>query len=87
MKTACREFERRVGETVTPKGGKTERVHEAVRSFQGEFTLGDLERACPEVSRDMVRRVLRELKAASEVECLGKGPGARWRKRGGSTLK
>ena len=86
LKSAYREFERLVGEVATPKGAKTERVHEAVRAFQGDFTLGDLERACPEVSRDMVRRVLRDLKAASEVECLGKGPGARWR-RGGTTLE
>ncbi len=86
LRTAYREFERRVGDIATPKGAKTERVHEAVRAFRGDFTLGDLERACPEVSRDMVRRVLRNLKAAGEVECLGKGPGARWR-RGGITLK
>ncbi len=86
LKTGYREFERRVGDVATPRGAKTERVHEAVRAFPGDFTLGDLERACPEVSRDMVRRVLRDLKAADEVECLGKGPGARWRRKG-TTLK
>ncbi len=82
LRTADREFERRVGEVAVPKGGKTERVQEAVRAFRGDFTLLDLERACPEVSRDMVRRVLRDLKAAEQVECLGRGPGARWRKKG-----
>jgi hypothetical protein len=48
----------------------------------GEFSLGDLERACPGVSRDMVRRVLRNLQRAAKVACLGRGPGAAWRKKG-----
>jgi len=77
-----RQAVRRVGEIRAPKGAKTDRVQEAVREFPGEFTLGYLERACPEVSHHMVRRVLRDLKASGEVECLGRGPGARWRKKG-----
>jgi len=82
LRTAYREFERRVGDIAVPKGAKTERVQEAVRAFPGEFTLSALEQACPGVSRDMVRRVLRDLKAQDQVECLGRGPGARWRKKG-----
>jgi len=83
LKTAYNEFERRVGDIRTPKGAKTERVHQAIKDFDGgEFTLGDLERACPEVSHHMVRRVLRDLKATGEVVCLGRGPGAKWRKKG-----
>jgi DNA-binding HxlR family transcriptional regulator len=53
-----------------------------VNAFPGEFTISDLERACPGISRDMVRRVLRDMKKADQVECLGRGPGARWRKKG-----
>jgi hypothetical protein len=41
----------------------------------------DLERACPGVSRDMIRLRLRDLKSAGRIECLGRGPGAKWRKR------
>jgi Fic family protein len=82
LKTAYREFERRVGEIALPKGAKTDRIHEAVQSFPGEFTLSDLERSCPGVSRDMVRRILKHMKAEDRVECLGRGPGARWRKKG-----
>jgi len=33
------------------------------------------------LSRDMIRHLLRELKSAGCVECLGRGPGAKWRKR------
>lgn len=86
LKLAYGEFERRVGETASPKGAKTEMVEAAVEAMSGTFTVNDLERACPGVSRDMVRRVLRGLKEAGKVEALGRGPGALWRKRG-NTLK
>jgi len=43
--------------------------------------LTDVERACPGVSRDMIRLRLRNLKATGRIECLGRGPGAKWRKR------
>ncbi|MFZ5996299.1 MAG: Fic family protein [Nitrospirota bacterium] len=82
LKTAYREFEERVGQVTSPKGAKTELIISAVNAFLGEFTLSDLERACPGVSRDMIRRVLRELQKENKVECLGRGPGALWKKRG-----
>jgi predicted transcriptional regulator of viral defense system len=55
--------------------------NEGCRDFSSEFSVSDLERACPGVSRDMVCRVLRDLQARGDVECLGRGPGALWRKR------
>jgi len=33
-------------------------------------------------SDEMIRRVLREQKAAGAVDCEGRGPAARWRKKG-----
>jgi Fic family protein len=86
LKSAYREFEERVGQVKSPRGTKTALVEAAVDGFMGEFSLSDIERACPGVSRDMVRRVLRELQKARKVECLGRGPGAAWQKKG-STLK
>jgi Fic family protein len=77
-----KEFERRVGEVKSPRGAKTELVEHAIETIAGEFGITDLERLCPGVSRDMIRLVLRDLKAAKRVECLGRGPGAKWRKRG-----
>jgi Fic family protein len=82
LKAVYREFEQRVGQMKSPRGAKTELIESAIRTFPAEFTLGDLERACPGVSRDMVRRVLRDLKKSRKVECLGRGPGAPWRKKG-----
>lgn len=82
LKTAYREFEERVGKVKSPRGAKTALVEAAVDNFSREFTLSDLERSCPGVSRDMVRRVLRELQKARKVECLGRGPGTVWQKKG-----
>ena len=64
-----------------PSGGKTELIQSAIRTFAAEFTLADLERVCPGVSRDMVRRVLKDLQRSGKLECLGRGPGAPWRKK------
>jgi Fic family protein len=61
LRRAYREFERCTGEMKSPRGAKTVLVETAIDAFPGEFTLGNLERACPGVSRDMVRRVLRQL--------------------------
>ncbi len=82
LKNACREFEDRLGRVKSPRGTKTAAVEAAVKRFPGQFTLADLERACPGVSRDMVRRVLRALQKTKHVECLGRGPGASWQRKG-----
>ncbi|MDZ4251067.1 MAG: Fic family protein [Sulfuritalea sp.] len=82
LKTAYKEFAERVGEIAAPRGSKRELVLVALVRISAEFSVAELERACPGVSRDMIRRVLRERQQAGAVECLGLGPGARWRKRG-----
>ncbi len=82
LKSAYREFEQRLGQVAEPRGAKTEIVQNALARFPAEFSLADLERSCPTVSRDMIRRVLRDLQKAGQVECLGRGPGAKWQKKG-----
>ncbi|WP_133510075.1 Fic family protein [Candidatus Thiosymbion oneisti] len=86
MKAAYREFAERVGKIREPRGAKREQVLRGIEQLAaraaGSFTLKELEHTCPGVSRDMVRRVLREQQSAGVVECRGRGPGASWRKRG-----
>ena len=60
---------------------KTDLVEHAIESTVGEFGIAELEHACPGVSRDMIRLLLRDLKSTGRIECLGRGPGAKWRKR------
>ena len=57
-------------------------IEASVNAMSGEFTLTRLEHTCSGVNRDMIRRVLRGLQKTGLVECLGRGPGATWRKRG-----
>jgi len=82
LQRAYVEFELRVGQMKSPRGAKTALVEASIAAFPGEFTLADLERACPGVSRDMIRRVLRDLQKSGHVTCMGRGPGAPWRRKG-----
>jgi len=80
---AYSEFEARVGELMTAPGAKREAVLAAFEALDPgqSFTIAELERACPTVSRATVRRVLEELRQQGRVECLGRGQTARWQKR------
>jgi Fic family protein len=78
---AYSEFESRFGRISSGRGSKTDTVKNAIDAFVGDFSLTDLEKVCPMVSRDMIRRVLADLRKQNQVECLGRGPSAKWRKR------
>jgi Fic family protein len=72
----------RAGQVKSPRGSKSELVVEAIRRTAGPFHVADLQRACPGVSIDWIRRVLKDLRAKGLVECLGRGQQAQWRKSG-----
>jgi Fic family protein len=78
---AYREFENRLGRISSGHGSKTDMVLNAIDGFIGEFSISDLEKTCPTVSRDMVRHVLFGLRREGKIEPTGKGRFARWRKR------
>ena len=80
LKVAYQEFEERLGQVPTPRGEKTALIVRAVEQAVGAFRLADLQRQCPGVSIDMIRRVLKNLRAEGRVECLGRGQDAQWRK-------
>jgi len=80
IKTAYREFEQRLGQLKTPKGEKTRFILRAIDRTAGAFRITELQKECPNVSVDMIRRVLKNLRAQNQVECLGRGQNARWRK-------
>jgi hypothetical protein len=82
IKSAYKEFESRLSQIKSPRGAKTQMIEVAMGKFRGSFSLSQLEDACSGVSRDMVRTTLRNLRDQGMVECLGRGPGAKWRKRG-----
>jgi Fic family protein len=81
VKSAYKEFENRLGQIKSPRGAKTQMIEAAIGKFHGSFSPSQIESACPGVSRDMIRRTLRILREQNSVECLGRGPGAEWRKK------
>jgi Fic family protein len=81
VKLAYREFELRLGATTEHRGDKTELLVRTINSFPGTFSVSELKQLCSGVSPDMIRKVLKDLQAAGQVECLGRGVAARWRKR------
>lgn len=81
MLSAYKEFEERAGNIKPIRGEKTEIITSSIEKQIGEFAISDIERACPGVSRPMIRVVLEDLRAKGKVKVLGTGRGARWRKR------
>ncbi|MBN1919639.1 MAG: Fic family protein [Anaerolineae bacterium] len=79
---AYREFEARVGELASAPGAKREAVLQVFGTLKAgqTFSIAEMERLCPTVSRATVRRVLEELREQRAVECLGTGRAAQWRK-------
>ena len=75
---AYKEFEARVGTLTTGKGSKTQHIRLTIESMIGPFSISDIERACPSVSRDTVRLVLRQLRDEGLIMPQGKGRGAKW---------
>jgi hypothetical protein len=64
---AYKEFEERVGTIERGRGAKGDRVRSEILKRQQPFSISEIEAACPGVSRDMVRVVLRALKAEGVI--------------------
>ncbi len=77
---AYKEFEERVGIIDSGRGSKTRQVRSAVERKVVPFSISELERDCPGVSRDMIRRVLRQMRDEGLLVTEGRGRGARWRR-------
>lgn len=80
LKSAYREFEQKVNETSSPRGAKTELVLNAINRTEDTFRISDLRRECPGVSTDLIRQLLKKLRASESLQCLGRGQQAEWRK-------
>ena len=77
---AYKELESRVG-VVREEKSKTEQIRTYVNKAVIPFSISDIEQACPNISRDMIRVVLRELRNADAIYSTGKGRGAKWIKK------
>jgi len=78
LKTAYRDFEERMGQLKAPRGAKTELVMAAIEKATGPFRVGQIQAACPGVSIDLIRRILKQLRSSGKARCLGLGASAEW---------
>ena len=82
IKAAYKEFEERLGNLKSPRGEKTSMVVNAIEKLQGQFSVGSIASQFPGISIDMIRRIFKDLQAEGQVECLGRGRNATWRRTG-----
>ena len=84
LKEAYREFEKRMEGLQNPRGEKTALITQAIRQSPETFRITDIQRKCPGISVDMIRKVLKDLRAEGRTKCLGMGKAAQWKRVGKS---
>ncbi|MDO8462278.1 MAG: Fic family protein [Deltaproteobacteria bacterium] len=82
LKAAYRELEEQTKGLKNPRGEKTELVTQAIRQSPEIFRISDIQRKCPGISVDMIRKVLKDLRAEGRTKCLGMGKAAQWKRAG-----
>lgn len=80
LKSAYKEFEECIGQIKSPRGSKTDLIKNFIQKTNTPFHVFDIQRECPGISIDMIRRVLKNLRATGQVKCLGRGQKAAWQK-------
>jgi len=78
--TAYKEFEERAGSLKPGRGAKTAIVIETIEKQVGDFSISDIERACPSVSRVMIKKLLLQMHRDKKIKSLGKGQSAKWKR-------
>lgn len=76
--SAYKELEERAGNVNPARGAKTGMIIAAIENQHGEFSISDIERACPGISRVMIKKVLSQMKKEGKIKSLGKGQSAKW---------
>ena len=65
-------------DTVALDDEKSELVINVINSFTGTFTVRQIEQQCPGVSRELIRKIMKQHDTC--LECTGKGPAAVWKR-------
>jgi len=80
LRMAHREFEERAGRERPARGSKADLVAYALTNVTSPFGIADIERLCPNVSRDMIRVVMNRWRKEGRLKALGRGRDARWQR-------
>ena len=76
---AYRELDQKLGVADLPT--KSDRVRLAVAQLPDAFSVAEVQRACPGVSRPTIKLALRQLREEGAIEVTRQGRGAMWRKK------
>lgn len=79
VRMAYREFEERASRMRPERGEKSDLVDAALGTMTGAFAISDIERLCPNVSRELVRRVMNRWRDEGRLEVVSRGRDARWK--------
>ena len=63
------------------RGVKTELVLAWIDAAPGDFSIREIQQQVPECGLELIRKIIKAQKNAGKLQCLGRGPNARWRKR------
>ena len=80
FKSAYKEFESRASHLGPERGEKTKIIKDTIEKFYGNFTVNEIKVLCPEVSIDLIRKVLKDMSKDGVIKSTGKGRGSSWRK-------
>ena len=78
MRSAYSELEERLN-ILDFNDSKGALIKKVILAQNREFCLGDIQRLCPTVRFQMIKKTLSDLKIAGHLSLTGKGRGAKWR--------
>ena len=77
VRGAYKEFEMQV-ESASARPAKSNLVRRTILAQVEEFTIAELTAQLPAASRQLIKKVLAELKKSGKIRLVGRGRGARW---------
>jgi len=78
IRTAYREFEERAERQRPARGSKADLIDYALGNVPSPFGISDVQRLCPNVSRDMIRVVMNRWRKNGRLKVIGRGRDAQW---------
>jgi Fic family protein len=78
IRTAYRELEERAERQRPARGSKADLVDYALASVPSPFGISDVQRLCPNVSRDMIRVVMNRWRKDGRLKVIRRGRDAQW---------
>jgi hypothetical protein len=77
IRTAYREFEERAERQRPARGSKADLINYALENVPSPFGISDVQRLCPNVSRDMIRVVMNRWPKEGRLKVMDRGRDAR----------